>query len=64
MKAEPAWISQSGQGKLFQKLPGDLFRLWSANFVAHTHEDSRLFKKSIRDQRMRFYGNKKLNDIV
>lgn len=32
--------------------------------MAHTHKDTILFKKSIKDQRLRFYGNKKLNEIV
>ena len=61
MKAEPRWLSQ---GELFRKLPHDLFVLWSSNFSAHTHKDSLLFKKSVMEQRMRFYGNKRLNDII
>lgn len=32
--------------------------------MAHTHRDTMLFKKSIREQRFRFYGNKEINDII
>ena len=63
-KKEPVWLSQLGEGKLFGKLPTDLYRLYSANFVAHEHRDTVLFKKSIIEQRFRFYGNKKFSDIV
>ena len=61
---EPKWISQHREKGLFGKLPTDLYRLWSANFVAHSHRDSILFKKSIKEQRIRFYGNKLINDII
>ena len=60
----PAWLSQHGEGRLFNKIPADLFHLHSAHFVAHTHRDSVLFKKSIREQRISFYGNKEFSDIV
>ena len=63
-KKEPAWLSQLGDGRLFGKLPSDLWRLYSANFVAHEHRDTILFKKSIREQRIRFYGIKKFSEIV
>jgi len=64
MRKTPSWISQQGEGRLFEKLTTDLYRLWSANFVAHTHNDSILFRKSIREQRCRFYGNEELNQII
>ena len=64
MKKKPAWISQLGHQKLFEKLTTDLYRLWSANFTAHTHRYTILFKKSIREQRIRFYGNNLLNKII
>ena len=64
IKRSPSWLSQLGPGRLFEKLPTDLYRLWSSNFVAHSHRDTVLFKKSIKEQRIRFYGNAKLNDIV
>ena len=64
MRKEPRWISQLGEGRLFEKLPCDLYRLWCSNFAAHSHRDTRLFKKSIREQRIRFYGNDRLNKIV
>ena len=61
-KHEPSWISQHGEGKLFHKITGGLFRLINAHFVAHTHKDTILFKKSIREQRVRFYCTKKLSE--
>ena len=64
MKTTPNWVSQLGPGKLFDKLSTDLYRPWSNNFVAHRHKDTQLFKKSIREQRIRFYGNKELNEII
>ena len=64
MRISPSWISQLGKGKLFEKLPTDIYRLWSSNFVAHTHRETTLFKRSIREQRSRFYGNRELNKIV
>ena len=64
MKQEPSWISQQGKGRLFEKLPGDLYRLWSSHFVAHSHRDTVLFKRSIKEQRIRFYGNHRLNETV
>ena len=57
-------MSQLGPGKLFEKIPTDLYRLWNNNSVAHRHKDTLLFKKSIREQRIRFYGNKELNEII
>ena len=35
MKRTPTWISQLGSGKLFEKLPTNLYRIWSANLCAH-----------------------------
>ena len=64
IKQEPSWISQQGKGRLFEKLPGDLYRLWSANFVAHSHRDTTLFKRSIKEQRIRFYRKQRLSEIV
>ena len=64
MESKPNWLSQLGPGKLFEKIPTDLYRLWNNNFVAHRHKDTLLFKKSIREQRIRFYGNKELNEII
>ena len=64
MKGKPEWVSQLGRNKLFGKLPTDLYRLWSANFVGHNHRDTMLFKKSIREQRIRFYGVEELTKIV
>ena len=32
--------------------------------MAHNHRDTVLFKRSIREQRVRFYGVKKLNEII
>ena len=64
MKGKPEWVSQLGRNKLFGKLPTDLYRLWSANFVGHTHRDTMLFKKSIREQRIRFYGVDELTKVV
>ena len=46
------------------KIPTDLYRLWSSNLSAHKHRGTVLFKKSIREQRHRFYGTRKLNEIV
>ena len=64
MKKNPPWISQLGEKNLFEKIPSDLFRMWSNHFAAHTHRDTVLFKKSIREQRIRFYGNKELSSII
>ena len=61
MARDPKWLSQE---ELFKKLPHDLFVLWSANFSAHTHKETMLFKKSIMEQRMRFYGNQRFNEII
>ena len=63
-KVNPPWVSQQGERLLFAKLPVDLYRFWHANFVAHSHRDTILFRKSIREQRIRFYGNQKLSEIV
>ena len=63
-KHQPPWLSQQGEGRLFDKITGGLFRLISSHFVAHTHRDTILFKKSIREQRVRFYGIQKLSEIV
>ena len=60
----PRWISQQGEGRIFEKIPGNLFRPLNAHFVAHTHKDTVLFKRSIREQRIRFYGNEELSHIV
>ena len=60
----PRWISQQGEGRIFEKIAGNLFRLLNAHFVAHTHKDTVLFKRSIRGQRIRFYGNVGLIHIV
>ena len=57
-------MSQLEERKLFGKLTSDLYRLYSANFVAHEHRDTLLFKKSIREQRFRYYGIQKLSEIV
>ena len=64
MKRTPPWISQKGVQQLFSKLPGDLYRLWGTHFVARNHRDSILFKKSIREQLLRFYGVERLNKMV
>ena len=63
-KKSPRWISQQGEGRIFEKIAGNLFRLLNAHFVAHTHKDTVLFKRSIREQRIRFYGNEELSHIV
>ena len=63
-KKKPVWLSQLGERRLFGKLPSDLYRLYSANFVAHEHRDTVLFRRSIREQRNRFYGNKTFSEIV
>ena len=64
MQQKPYWLSQLGDKKLFEKLPTDLFRLWCANFVAYTRRDTNLFKQSIREQRIRFYGAEKFSRII
>ena len=64
MRKRPRWISQVGEGRLFSKIPSYLFMMMSSNFVAHSHRDTKLFKKSINEQRIRFYGNAKLNEII
>ena len=64
MKQKPEWMSQQGEKKLFGKITTDLYRLWSTNLVAHKHRDSILFKKSIREQRIRFYRNKQFSEII
>ena len=64
MKLKPDWLSQLGEKRLFEKLPTDLFRLWCANFVAYTRRDTKLFKQSIRKQRIRFYGAEKFSRII
>ena len=64
MKKSPRWISQLDKDHLFEKLPSDLYRLWSGNLVAHELCDSVLFKRSILEARYRFYGNKEFSDIV
>ena len=61
MRKEPRWISQLGKHGLFQKIPCNLYRLWATHFVAHEHRSSMLFKKSIQEQRERFYG---VQDLV
>ena len=32
--------------------------------MAHSHRDTVLFKRSIKEQRIRFYGNQRLSEIV
>ena len=49
MKKNPAWLSQYGENKLFGKITGNQYRLISAHFVAHSHTDSILFKKSVME---------------
>ena len=63
-KEKPEWLSQLGEKKLFGKMPSNLWRLYSSHFVAHEHRDSVLFKRSVREQRLRFYGNKEFSEIV
>ena len=63
-KLNPSWITQKGEGRLFGKIPGGLFRILNAHFVAHAHRDTILFKRSIREQRIRFYGVKRLSEII
>ena len=63
-KTKPEWISQNGEKRIFGKITGGLFRMISAHFVAHTHKDTILFKKSIREQRIRFYANEQLSKII
>ena len=64
MKSTPLQLSQAGENRLFAKVSGNLFRLQSSNFSAHTRRDSVLFKKSITEQRIRFYGNDALNNLI
>ena len=64
MKKEPAWISQLGEGHLFEKLPTNLFRMWRSCFVGHSHRDTILFRKSIMEQRKRYYGTNDFSKIV
>ena len=64
MRRSPTWSSQLGKNRLFEKITTDLYRLWFANFVAYTHRDTLLFKKSIIEQRIRFYGVEELNNII
>ena len=59
-KANLKWLNQTKENELFGKLPLNLWRLQSANFVAHDHRDTILFKKSIKEQRLRFYGAEEL----
>ena len=63
-KSGRTWISQLETGKLFGKLPINLWQLYSSHFVAHQHRDTILFKKSVREQRIRFYGADKFSEIV
>ena len=64
MRKEPKWISQLGKQGLFQKIPCNLYRLWATHFVAHEHRSTMLFKKSIQEQRERFYGVQRFSNIV
>ena len=64
MQQEPEWISQTGEKRLFYKIPGDLFRLQATHFCAHDHRSTVLFRKSIREQRQRFYGIANFSKIV
>ena len=64
MKEHPVWISQLGEGHLFEKLPTKLFRMWNSSFVGHRHKDTVLFRKSIIEQRKRFYGTTEFSRTV
>ena len=64
MKTTPEWLSQVGDKKLFEKVTGNLYRMWCSHWCGHSHRDTVLFRKSIREQRKRFYGNMEFEKIV
>ena len=64
MKKEPIQISQIGAGQLFCKLPTDLYSMQNSCFVGHRHRETVLFRKSITEQRDRYYGTTDFSRIV
>ena len=53
-----------GEGRLFEKISTDLFWMYNSSFVGHHHRDTRLFRKSITEQRDRYYGTTDFSKIV